>query len=271
MGNTLIRSIAAYGERYRRDFLSHVDPVPLQTDWWRAFDFLLARICFQGRRDTVSLKVYHAAIDVLGTHFRGAECDETFVGLQNAGWEPLKAQLALRIGKGMVGKGRDREMIIGALDYVAKLPSKNIVAYSCNEIREGRLKRHYTSLLSIRQVGDKVASFYLRDLVSLCKLADFIDDQSASCLQPVDVWVRRIARQAGIAGQSDTDSAIRDGILKACRAEGVSPVVFNQGAWSMGYYAFDLLLERIAEAGAEPLMADGGASTGPAEPEAVPV
>jgi hypothetical protein len=208
----------------------------------------------------MSLKVYKAAIDVLGPHFRGEDRDSNFVALKSAGWEPLKAQLALRIGKGMVGKRRDREMVIGTLNYIDSLPGKNIVAYSCAEIRVGRLKQHYTSLLGIRQVGEKVASFYLRDLVSLYGLSGLIDDASASCLQPVDVWVRRIARRAGIAGQADTDAAIRRGILKACREKGVSPIDFNQGAWYMGYHAFDLLLERLAEDSDRQLKAAGDAS-----------
>jgi len=210
MGKTLIRKIAGFGERYRKRFLSHYDPAPLLTDWWWSLDFLLARICFQGRRDVISLKVYKAAIDVLGSHFRGADRDAKFVALKSAGWEPLKEQLASRIGKGMVGKGRDREMVIGALDYIDRLPSKNIVPYSCAEIRAGRIKQHYASLLGIRQVGDKVASFYLRDLVSLHELSGFIDDASAFCLQPVDVWVRRIAHTAWIAGPTEKDPAIRN-------------------------------------------------------------
>jgi len=159
----------------------------------------------------------------------------------------------------MVGKGRDREMVIGALDYIDRLPNRNIVPYSCAEIRAGRIKQHYASLLGIRQVGDKVASFYLRDLVSLYELSGFIDDASAFCLQPVDVWVRRIAHTAGIAGPTEKDPAIRNGILKACREEGISPLVFDQGAWYMGYHAFELLLELLAEEGEEPLSAGGDA------------
>jgi hypothetical protein len=101
-------------------------------------------------------------------------------------------------------------------------------------------------------------------LVSLYGLSGFIDAAAASCLQPVDVWVRRIARKAGIAGLADSDVAIRSGILKACRDEGVSPIGFNQGAWYIGYHAFDLLLERLAQETDEPLKADGDASAGPA-------
>ncbi len=88
-------------------------------------------------------------------------------------------------------------------------------------------------------------------------MSGFIPDDAAFCLQPVDVWVRRIARKAGIAGPTDNDPAIRKGILKACRDEGVSPVVFNQGAWYMGYHAFGLLLERLAEESDEQLKANG--------------
>ncbi len=173
MANTLIRKIAAFGERYRNEFLSQCDPAPLMTDWWQALDFLLARICFQGRRDTESFKVYRAAIEVLGVHFRGAERDENLDAIKAAGWNPLQEQLAARIGEGMCGKARDREMVISALGYIDRLPGKNIVVYSSAEIRAGRLKRHFEGLQpyyskdGIRQVGEKVASFYLRDLVSL--------------------------------------------------------------------------------------------------------
>jgi hypothetical protein len=155
------------------------------------------------------------------------------------------------IGPGKVGKGRDVLMILSALRHIAPLPSMNIVSFSVDRIKQGLLEKHYQQLQAtapggITQVGPKIASFYLRDVVSLFGLERFVSDDAAFCLQPVDVWVEKIAYRSKLVPEKSSHAAIRNAILSRCRAIGISPVVFNQGAWYVGSHSFDLLLDLLA-------------------------
>jgi hypothetical protein len=143
-------------------------------------------------------------------------------------------------------------MIISALQFIGTLPNKNIVTYSVERIRGGQLQLHYKELqlseqtTGIRQVGPKVAAFYLRDVVSLFQLTDSVDSSSAFCLQPVDTWVQQIAVRLGIVPNEADKQTTQRAIAKWCQEQGISPLRFNQGAWYMGYYALDLLLELLS-------------------------
>jgi len=91
-------------------------------DWWESLKFFLAHACFQGRRDDVSQKVYDATIEVLETKF---------LGVQDCCLNYLKDELLKRIGKGKIGKARDVDMVIDIINFICKLPERNLIAYCC--------------------------------------------------------------------------------------------------------------------------------------------
>jgi hypothetical protein len=168
-------------------------------------------------------------------------------------WVGLREQLLEKIGRGKVGKARDVDMTVSALEYVGRLPENNIVSFSLAQIRAGAIEGHFKHLqrglnsAGIVQVGPKVAAFYLRDLVSLYSLDACVPQQFQFCLQPIDVWVRKLAHKTGIGGKVASDEPIREAIVDLCKTYGCSALQFNQGAWYAGYFAFDLLVELIAQ------------------------
>jgi len=140
-------------------------------------------------------------------------------------------------------------MVLSTLNFIDRLPAHNIVSYSVERIRHGEIDEHYRELQrsqnknGIIQIGPKIASFYLRDVVSLYHLEDKIPDEFAIYLQPVDVWIRKLARKTGIVSDRASDQEIQKAIVALCKEYGHSPLQFNQGAWYVGYSEFDLLLE----------------------------
>ena len=236
------------GRRYREENLyPYWSPEALLSDWRQGFSFFLGRACYQGRRDIVSDKVYAAAKDAL---------EETIYASDD--WlDPNFTHVAAVLGQavgsegGKAGKGRDAEMVLSALRFASRLPGHNRVAYSVERVRQGEIRAHYDEMRpersanGIRQVGPKIAAFYLRDLVSLFDLDALVASRDQALLQPVDVWVRRVADRLGLAAEAAPDADIRAAILDLCEQHGCSPLLFNQGTWYLGYHSFDLLLEQM--------------------------
>lgn len=251
MNAALVSSIVLCSNRYRQEMLGKYDPDHLLADWWSALDFFFSRVCFQGRRDDISERVYQAVVAVLSPRFCGEERIANYERERRQVWETLKAELRQRVGKGKVGKAGDIRMVVSALDFIGQLPALNIVRYSVKRIQSGEIGKHYAELQNKRnrrgkgiyQIGPKVASLYLRDVVSLYQLEGKVPDEFAFCLQPVDVWVRKLAHKTGIVGDGANDREIQEAIVALCKEYGCSPLQFNQGAWYVGYFAFDLLLE----------------------------
>lgn len=247
---SLFKAIVANGERYRKEFLAGYVPKKLIDDWWEAFKLFLNRICMQGRRDSISKKVYERAVDVLAQLK-----DESNVrkASQND-WKDIQSQLSGKIGKGKVGKGRDIEMIISALQFVDRLTEygRNIVAFSVAEIKAGKICQHYFGLQKsssgrgILQVGPKVAAFYLRDVVTIFNLENHVSPEAVFTLQPIDTWVRQIAEELNFIDKSMSPKDAQKIITIKCREKNISAIAFNQGAWYTGFNSLPLLIEQLS-------------------------
>lgn len=252
MSNKLVNAILSYGSRYREEILRRdYTEAQLLSNWWDATKFFLGRAFFQGRRDDVSQKVHDTALKILEPYFAHEHSALQYQRMRETKWQNLRCELHQNIGKGKVGKPRDIEMVVSTLEFIGGLENINIVAYSVKRIKGGEIAKHYEEIqhaknkAGIVQVGPKIASFYLRDVVSLFELESNIPDDFQFCLQPIDVWVRKVAIKTGIVSRNTTDEQIRSAIIELCREWDCSPLQFNQGAWYCGYFAFDLLLESL--------------------------
>jgi len=255
MSKKLFDAIASYGKKYCERHLNGMDTNKLIGGFWPALDFFLSRSCFQGRRDEVSKKVYEAVIEVLAPQFSTSKGTANYKTLKQQKWKPLEKSLRSRIGKGRVGKDRDVDMVLTTLEFIASLPNLNIVKYSVEQVQQGKLWEHYAELQASRskngitQVGPKIAALYLRDIVSLYNLDNNVSTDDGYCIQPVDTWVRKLANRLKIVDEKANDLEIQKTIVDLCTREDVSPVLFNQGAWYVGYYAFDIVLEMLNNGG----------------------
>lgn len=234
MNSRAVKAIVAYGERYRDEFLPNSGTEKqLSEDWRDALKFFFDRAFYQGRSDATSDRVNEAALDVLKPWFSEAEQSPE-------GWdlEELRRNLQAKIGKGKVGRGNDVKMVISSLRYVSSLPDSNIVTHSVQCIEAREIGRHFSELQNeIFQVGPKIASFYLRDIVSCFQLDNKVSDRFQFTLQPIDVWVRSIAFDSGIVARGADDRQAAQAIVDLCTKEYCSPLLFNQGAWYAGKHA----------------------------------
>jgi hypothetical protein len=238
-----IRKLLHFGERYRNEYLRPVSKEDLERDWYGGLSLFLSDSFYQGRLDEVSEKVEKAARAVLDKCF----CGHDVSALTGCDFDSLLRDLLAVIGKGKVGKGRDAEMVVEIFRFVSRLPEeKNLTRYSVAAIEHGDIQTLREGFMGIRGIGPKIASLYLRDLVDIYDLESKITSEDLGFLQPIDVWVRRVAHKTGILGDEKlSDADIQKRIVCVCRGLGVSALRFNQGAWYLGKNAFEILVETL--------------------------
>ena len=252
----IMSKIVHFGERFEREYLckeylscKNVDVGQLEESWWEALKFFLTRIFYQGRRDDISVRVEKKALEVLGRYFDDPlEREKSFHTLKASSWNQLKVALQAVIGKGKVGRGRDIDMIIDTFEFISRLPDKNIVRYSGEMIKNNKLEQLWYGLQKskskdgIRSVGKKIASLYLRDLVTILSLEQEVSNDQQIFLQPIDTWVKQIANKIGIEETKD-DMKLRKMVIERCRRVNQSAIKFNEGVWYIGSHSLDILLE----------------------------
>jgi endonuclease III len=239
-----IQKIASLSDRYCREnlYLPEFSREALEKDWWSGLRLFLNHSFFQGRRDEVSEKVERVAMPVLSKYFE--QLDASQIG--SADCEKLDVDLQTAMKQGKAGKSGDAKMLVSIFQFVAKLSEKNLTLYSVSQIRSGNLSDHYGELDEIFQVGEKIASFYLRDLVCIYGLDALISKGELKFLQPIDVWVRRVAHRLNIISAEDCpEEEVRSKLIEACAQAGVSTFKFNQGAWYLGKFAFNIVIEHL--------------------------
>jgi hypothetical protein len=245
MRTDLIQKIATYGDKYIEENLNGYNKSKLLIDWQMGLDFLFDHSFYQGRRDDISSEVEKRAQEILANYVKEKNENPEII-LNKENFSEIRSRLMKVIGKGEIGRGRDIDMVISILEFISKINDKNIISYSISRIQNGEIADHFDELQKIHSIGPKCSSFYLRDLNCIYSLDAKITEEDLVCLQPIDVWVRRVASKAGIINDSEKDEElIRKNIIEACSKVEVSAIKFNQGAWYLGHNSFEVLIDNL--------------------------
>lgn len=121
----------------------------------------------------------------------------------------------------------------GVLTIMADQNISNLAVYVKDLIKKKQTQKAHELIDSIRGIGTKIASFYLRDIAFLAKIPeDEIADQY--WLQPVDTWISQTI--AIVFGNDIPKSLIgkQQRIIELWKTARTSPIAFNQGAWILG-------------------------------------
>lgn len=146
-----------------------------------------------------------------------------------------------------LGNDKDIMMVLDTLGFIAKDGKKNIYTYLKGQIANSTLSKAYEELTEISNIGDKIATFTLRDiglmnpaLVKNLKPADI------KYVFPVDTWVVTIARKIGYSGDED-ESQIKQYFVEQCLKYKLNPLKVASGTWYLGFNSLDLLLEAFGK------------------------
>lgn len=111
--------------------------------------------------------------------------------------------------------------------------NETVAAWAFRMISQGNLKEAHERLKRTWGVGDKIASFYLRDIFWLGHNLDpklTIEDDFL--LQPVDIWVRRAA--VALGHKQESNKSIAEYISSFEKENGLAHGGGNIGFWMLG-------------------------------------
>lgn len=111
-----------------------------------------------------------------------------------------------------------------------------IASWAFNMLRENKLMEAHQQLKTVWGIGDKIASFYLRDIFwlgsELSPEAPLTMIDNIYLIQPVDIWVERAAKAIGCKEKSKKE--IAKYILSFEMEFGLTPSVGNIAFWLLG-------------------------------------
>ena len=121
----------------------------------------------------------------------------------------------------------------GVVKNMASKKVQNIAIYIRDFLEDGKTKQAYNFIKSIRGVGRKISSFYLRDIAYLTEL-DENNITDLYLLQPIDTWLEQTLK---VLFNSNVPKKLEEKqrlIVELSKKAGISSIAFNQGAWVLG-------------------------------------
>jgi hypothetical protein len=154
-------------------------------------------------------------------------------------WEEFKA----RIAPGKTNPRRNPLFPNGAKPpatrFVARIGDMdhNILRWAAARLRSGDAFSTWHDLRGLQAIGQKIASFFLRDIATSYGIQEGrLDDRTA--IFPVDVWVRRgvaaiLGDRSSLASRP-SDASVAASALGIADDVGVTVAALNAGLWVLG-------------------------------------
>ncbi len=229
-----IKKIELYGKKFIKIYIIE-DKNVLLNQWYEGLLFFLEKSFNRGRRDEISHEFFKRTKIALGNYKLKNNIHNFSPGI-------LEKELIRQ----RVNNHIDRRMVIETIKYLLKIHKNNLIKHTIKSIKMNNIKDHFIELTNIYGIGDKLASLYLRDIVFLYKLDNFINSDEFEYYQPIDTWVKQIATKLKIINENEKRlEIIKRKIINQCKKTNVSPLFFNAGAWLVGAQPLTILLDEI--------------------------
>lgn len=271
----VIKNINGFGEEYCENLRRDSDKNKLENDWWYALDFFFDKAFNRGRNDKLSKRFKTFAVEVLKEYFEIDHIDleksytkvkgsyrrgEFKINSDSPLYKKLKETRKIKVDYSIFGEEireektclkneLDRKLVLSTLDFICKGDKKNIYTYIKSGVRDGKIEEVYTELKKIDGIGDKLATFVIRDVVLLNE-EDFrqvpIDYK---LVFPVDTWVRKVySKMKGFSRlemRNIRNDEIKEYFIKKCREYNFWPPRVAAGLWYVGFFSFTILINNL--------------------------
>ncbi len=153
--------------------------------------------------------------------------------------------LAPKNTKYVTKKGEYKTIQDSVIERFGPEGKETIIGYAKTQIEQRRIKDAFQRIIGVNGVGEKIASFFLRDVASYYGLFEEVGQcenvLNRELLQPVDIWIGRISEISSVP-KPKKDAEARRNIVTKSLEYGVLPESFNQGAW---YFAAQIARSKI--------------------------
>ncbi len=217
-----------YGERYRKVYLHNRDYTDenLRENPYLALEFFLRHSFYRGRPQKLSDKIF-------------SEVSKVVFDLEDKAKpiEELKNYIkSLKIPK------HDIEHVISLTEYMRKFPENYNIYNHIKGLIEESIEKAYRELRWIKQVGDKIASFILRDIILVAGLELKIENpESIKYIFPQDTHVEK-----ALKNYFPTEKFyiyLFQYLNKNNKNDTLTVAKIASGMWYAHYHAFDILME----------------------------
>lgn len=250
----------------------------LESDWKKALEFFLFHAFMRGRSDKLSIAYKNHTFILLNTYLdnslekingdvnnltkeisnfkvrRDIKANSNslsnkyfFTDFQSNDFIQLFSKKNEVNQKFLVGNDKDIIMVGEVLKLIlndkviSNYYNLNIYNFTVGLLLEDQVTTLYKKINSIRFIKDKLASFYLRNVIKLANLNRL--ESSIEYFLPIDRWINDICTQLAIFNIDDSLKVKKNKMISYCRASNIDVIEFNQGAWLIGYSSYPLLIE----------------------------
>jgi len=145
-----------------------------------------------------------------------------------------------------INNGSDLLMILDVLKFISENEERaNIYLYILNKINSNNIKKVYDELRKIYEIGPKIASLIIRDIVLINEIKIKIKD-NLQYIFPVDTWVKKTFLNINNNKENDKISSLE--VEKFFEKEGFSgsniPLI-AAGVWYLAINSLDILIKII--------------------------
>ncbi len=141
-----------------------------------------------------------------------------------------------------LGNDTDIMMVLDTLHFVSE--KKNIYSYIKKLLEQGKVKQAYNELKNIYAVADKIATFFIRDIMLLnseIKLQNY----NYKFAFPIDTWIFTISEKLNI-GSTDLEK-IKEIFIKRATKNDICPLKLAAGLWYLGFNSLDILIDKCLD------------------------
>ena len=225
----LTENLETLGKQYEIDHLSIWKKNKLETDSWEALKFFFYHSFMRGRRDELSLQYYNFTVKILYKFFNEIDFKKELLNAHNNNLYKTDDIIKLKKSKRNSIKHEDFDievrqknplikilttkikitednqrskniclqndtdllMVLDTLNFISQSSDKhNIYKYFHNLVNTGHIKNAYNELITLSGVGDKLSTFFLRDIAIINR--SNITAKQIEFVFPVDTWVAQI-------------------------------------------------------------------------------
>ena len=233
----IAEQIRKYGELYRDEHFEKYNKVLLKKDPLNALDFFFGRVFYGGISDDICTRERNISF----SYIKKLGFVNTINKIQNQNFMSQIRFVSILKKKGVSNQRRGK-MVYCILEWLSNIPENNCIIYSINIIKKGKISLLFHYLVDeIYFIGPKKAALYLRDLIDLFDLQNYLKYDEFIYVLPIDTYINRFLIDMKLKNVIDIkweeDAKI---ILNWCKRAGISPISFDQGVWYA--YANNLVL-----------------------------